>query len=400
MFTAQTLTIEISGIMGAGFLPGLLQSIQATLLARYVRLLRSGERRPLVVRFHLDNTAAMRDNPAERDRVAALINQQPQPCSEAWNAIISALGHADRLFDRGVQSFRLPVDLAFRRGGLIQGYVLLNNREWLKIALDRPRAPNFVVFLTADLRTTEQSFQHDEELNATLDSDRQAYCATPLSAMEQQQQWAAAMRQIPGVINIQRNTLDKNVLASELIGHLRAPLVAHGCTLIEKTRVFISYATADEAFAARLHADLTKAGIPSWFAPRDVRPGLKIHQQLRDAIQASDRVLLILSPHSMASNWVKTEIAEARAREQREQTHVLFPLSLVPYAALREWQCFDPDTGLDSAREIRAYYIPDFSGWADASTYQWQFSRLLQGLEQRRGDGNADPRRSVDAGDI
>lgn len=216
MFTEQTLTIEISGIMGAGFLPGLLQSIQDTLLARYVRLLSRGERRPLVVRFHIDNTAAIRNNAAERDRVAALINQQPQPGSEAWNALIAALRHADRLFDRGVHSFRLPVDLAFRRGGLIQSYILLNSREWLKIALDRSRAPNIVVFLTADLRTTDRSFQHDEELKATLAGDRQAYCATPLRAMEQQQQWAAAMRQIPGVITIQRTTLDKNVLANEL----------------------------------------------------------------------------------------------------------------------------------------------------------------------------------------
>lgn len=164
--------------------------------------------------------------------------------------------------------------------------------------------------------------------------------------------------------------------------------------------MFISYATADEGFAARLHADLTKAGIPCWFAPRDVRPGRKIHEQLREAIEASDRVLLILSPHSMESNWVKTEIAEACAREQRELTQLLFPVSLVPYEALREWQCFNGDTGLDSAREIREYYIPDFSLWEDASTYQRQFSRLLQGLERRRGAGKADARGSDDAGDI
>jgi hypothetical protein len=28
---------------------------------------------------------------------------------------------------------------------------------------------------------------------------------------------------------------------------------------------------------------------------------------------------------------------------------------------VREWRCFDGDTGKDSAREIREYFIPNFS---------------------------------------
>jgi hypothetical protein len=33
---------------------------------------------------------------------------------------------------------------------------------------------------------------------------------------------------------------------------------------------------------------------------------------------------------------------------------VLFPISLVSFEELREWRCFDADTGKDSAREIRS----------------------------------------------
>ncbi len=44
-----------------------------------------------------------------------------------------------------------------------------------------------------------------------------------------------------------------------------------------------------------------------------------------------DKLLLILSEHSMSSPWVKTEIANARVREKREGKQLLFPITLVPF---------------------------------------------------------------------
>ena len=67
----------------------------------------------------------------------------------------------------------------------------------------------------------------------------------------------------------------------------------------------------------------------------------------------------------MESEWVKTEIAKARKRELRENRRMLFPLRLVEFSTLRDWECFDADTGKDSAREIREYFIPDFSRWKE-----------------------------------
>jgi hypothetical protein len=62
-----------------------------------------------------------------------------------------------------------------------------------------------------------------------------------------------------------------------------------------------------------------------------------------------DRLLLILSEHCMSSEWVKTEIAKARKREVKEAKRVLFPVRLVGFERLRDWECFDADTGKDSA---------------------------------------------------
>jgi hypothetical protein len=42
-------------------------------------------------------------------------------------------------------------------------------------------------------------------------------------------------------------------------------------------------------------------------------------------------------------------------------------------------------TGKDSAREIREYFIPDFSNWKDHDSYQEAFQRLLSDLRASAG---------------
>ena len=162
-----------------------------------------------------------------------------------------------------------------------------------------------------------------------------------------------------------------------------ASLVGSG---IEFYSLFISYSTKDQEFAERLHADLQAKGVRCWFAPHDMRSGKKVHEQIDEAIRLHDKLLLILSQASMQSEWVKTEISKARKREVREDRRVLFPIRLCTFNALREWQCFDSDAGKDSAREIREYFIPDFSNWKGHDAYKLAFDRLLEDLQ-----GKPDP---------
>jgi hypothetical protein len=151
--------------------------------------------------------------------------------------------------------------------------------------------------------------------------------------------------------------------------------------VIEFYSCFISYSTKDQDFADRLHAHLQSKGVRSWFAPQDIKGGEKLHEQIDAAIRLHDKLLLILSPHSIESEWVKTEIAKARRREVRDKQRILFPIRLVPFETLRDWECFDADTGKDSAHEIREYFIPDFSNWKDHDSYQEAFDRLLKDLK-------------------
>jgi len=45
---------------------------------------------------------------------------------------------------------------------------------------------------------------------------------------------------------------------------------------------FISYSTQNQDFADRLHADLQANGVRCWFAPHDMQPGKKMHEQIDD----------------------------------------------------------------------------------------------------------------------
>ena len=88
----------------------------------------------------------------------------------------------------------------------------------------------------------------------------------------------------------------------------------------------------------------------------------------------------------MNSNWVKTEIANARAKEAQQERHLLFPITIAPYDRIKDWRLFDADRGIDSAREIREYFIPDFSNWKDHDSYQKAFDRLVRDLKAEGRD--------------
>ena len=159
-------------------------------------------------------------------------------------------------------------------------------------------------------------------------------------------------------------------------------LPAIGIEYVPQYSCFISYSFADEAFCKQLYDRLKLAGIQVWFASHDMKGGKKIRDQVQDAIGAYDKLLLVLSDASMGSNWVDHELYTAFHREKDEGNQVLFPIRIVSFEALRQWQAFDADTGRDLAREIREYFIPDFSGWEDKEKFNEAFSQLVDSLRK------------------
>jgi WD40 repeat protein len=75
------------------------------------------------------------------------------------------------------------------------------------------------------------------------------------------------------------------------------------------TKVFLSYARGDdETFVRRLHGNLTAAGFDVWF-DRISMPSreLTFYQEIRDAIADRERLVLVVGPAAVASDYVTQE---------------------------------------------------------------------------------------------
>jgi uncharacterized protein YjbI with pentapeptide repeats len=135
---------------------------------------------------------------------------------------------------------------------------------------------------------------------------------------------------------------------------------------------FISYSSKDDAFARRIHADLQNNGVRCWFAPHDLPIGGKILDEIDAAIRLRDKVVLILSEHSIGSDWVEDEVKTAYEEERRRRQTVLFPLRLDDSVM---------DTEEAWAAKLRAdRNIGDFRQWKDHDQYQECFGRALRDL--------------------
>ena len=143
---------------------------------------------------------------------------------------------------------------------------------------------------------------------------------------------------------------------------------------------FISYSTTDQAFADHLHSRMRDAKLSVWYAPEDMKGGRKVIDQLEAAIRVEDKMLLVLSEASMQSGWVETELRTALQRERKEKRQIVFPIRIASWESVRDWKCFDADTGTDLARAVREYHIPDFSRWKDHDAFEAAFARLLADL--------------------
>src|SRR6266566_1990187 len=133
-----------------------------------------------------------------------------------------------------------------------------------------------------------------------------------------------------------------------LIGSLR-PIDFYSC--------FISYSDKDRAFAERLYDDLQSKGVRCWFAPEDLKWGEKIRTGIDEAIHLHDKLLLILSKHSVASGWVEHEVKTALARARKEKRTELFPVRI-------DRAVFD--SPFDWETEIRhERNIGNFTQWKD-----------------------------------
>jgi hypothetical protein len=142
---------------------------------------------------------------------------------------------------------------------------------------------------------------------------------------------------------------------------------------IQISPLFISYSHGDSEFVNKIEKSLTEKGIRFWRDIHDLKAG-RIEIQIDRAITQDRTVLLILSEHSLKSDWVEHEVRTARQLEKDLDRDVLCPVALDVSWRSSRW----PKRLME---QIMEYNILDFSGWQDDKKFDGMFRKLIDGLE-------------------
>lgn len=137
--------------------------------------------------------------------------------------------------------------------------------------------------------------------------------------------------------------------------------------------LFISYSHVDGTFVDKLESRLNKKGIRFWRDVHEMKSG-RMETQIDRAMRLNPTVLLILSEHSIKSDWVEHEVRTARELEKDLGRDNLCPVALDDSWKSSPW----PKRVME---QIMEYNILDFSAWEDDSKFDSMFRRLIDGLE-------------------
>lgn len=166
-------------------------------------------------------------------------------------------------------------------------------------------------------------------------------------------------------------------IPDELIDYYRTMLERN----VRVHTCLISYSKNDKSFAIQLHNDLQNYGIRCWLVPEELKGGQDLQLQISQAIGRNDKLVLILSDQSMASDWIGQELKATRDLEKQERRRLLFPVSLVHPGIVQSWTLMEPGTFVNLAKEIRQHPIPNFSDRHHEPSYQAALNQLLRDLK-------------------
>ncbi len=118
-------------------------------------------------------------------------------------------------------------------------------------------------------------------------------------------------------------------------------------------KVFISHSHEDRAAVEReIVSLLRRNGIESWYSSDDIQTAADWERIIRDGLRECDWFLLVMSPNSARSDWVRTEVHWALEERPDRFVPVLLA-SCEPtdfHLKLRRIQHVDFRSNLESAR--------------------------------------------------
>lgn len=94
----------------------------------------------------------------------------------------------------------------------------------------------------------------------------------------------------------------------------------------DRASAFISYSSDDAEFVARLASDLASSGKNVWWDRWEIRVGDSIVEKINNGISRNDYLIVVLSPNSVRSAWVKKELNMGLMRELTTRNVVILPI--------------------------------------------------------------------------
>lgn len=93
-----------------------------------------------------------------------------------------------------------------------------------------------------------------------------------------------------------------------------------------KPRVFISHTSKDKPFVKEFARDLRRFGIDVWYDEWEIAVGDSIVEKVFAGLDASDTLIVVLSPESVTSRWVNEELNVAVMRRLSEANIRILPV--------------------------------------------------------------------------
>jgi tetratricopeptide (TPR) repeat protein len=105
--------------------------------------------------------------------------------------------------------------------------------------------------------------------------------------------------------------------------------------------VFISHASKDDEFVKTLRLALEAHRVPVWVDSRNLRGGVKLAPEISAAIEHARQFIVVLSPNTIDSSWVRREVEKALEVEKQRtrEGYRVVPLMLpgIRPSDLAEW---------------------------------------------------------------
>jgi hypothetical protein len=94
----------------------------------------------------------------------------------------------------------------------------------------------------------------------------------------------------------------------------------------KQPQVFLSYATADTKIANQIEKKLVERGFGVWFDAYELQPGDSIADAIKEAISATDYLVVLLSPNSVNSRWMQNELSSVLGYDLAQRNITLLPV--------------------------------------------------------------------------